>query len=112
MYRVKNLRNDEVKEFNYIEDFLESIRTDEIVIEWMNQISPSIEIPYIGEMSVGELIYKLTNGYKGNADYQVDWDNVINDWLDIETDFLKSDLENPDEPIRYGDYEVTFVEDE
>lgn len=106
MYRVTNFDTKEVEEFEDIEDFLRDKMSRDEIIEWMNQICGSIEIPYLGEMPAGEVLYKLTNGYANS----VDWLAIEDDWIESETMFIRDELKYGE--VNYGYYLIEEIEEE
>jgi len=107
MYKVTNLETGEKKEYSDLEDFLDDIKTDETIIEWLDEIYPSVEVPFIGEIPSGELIYKLTNWNKN--DKSVDWNVLEESWMDMETEFIQSELSYGVDEMDYGCYRINEI---
>ena len=80
MYKIYKDR-EFIGEYEYLIDFVRDEICDEDVIEYMNEIFDSIDIPMVGPVPAGKIIYKILSG--GDR-----WDDVVEGYLQDEVDYI------------------------
>lgn len=91
-------------EYSCVEDFLRDMLTDEDVIELLNEIYGEVEIPAIGMMPAGDVVFRMTRG--DNYTYRPDWDEVYDSVLQNEIEYVEDELATTGEVI-YNGYKLT-----
>lgn len=108
MLKVLGMKEVEV-DYCTVDDFLDDALTDEVVIEILNELHEEIEVPGIGIMPAGEVIFKMTDGDKIN--YRPKWDVVCEDIFAMEREYLEEELVMHGETVYYG-YHVSLTKEE
>ena len=104
MINVRWWRDEKVNSFESVEDFLETIFNDEMVMDFLGDIYPKVEIPIIGEVNYGELIYRYT---ENGTCYP--WDELVKDMFDSELNYISEVLEDSGK-IDYRGWEIEDTE--
>lgn len=74
--------------YECVEDFLNDYVTDEMVIGWLNEYFPPVEIPILGNYDAGDLIYNACNGIGA----PVRWEDIVDDFIMNEVERIEDEL--------------------
>ena len=72
-YRIYNKKNNKSFESDNLKEFVSSKMCLEDILNWLDELSPPIEIIGIGEIPYSEIVYY----YLTNDEYFYAWDNII-----------------------------------
>lgn len=91
MIKIKSnsIFGDATPDFEYlnIESFLEDFVDDSVIRDWLTEIYDTIEIPIVGKIPAGDLLYALRQ-----QGYEVFWDDLIADYFMSETEYIEDEL--------------------
>ena len=94
MYKIYE-NGEFIGEYEYLIDFVRDEICDEDVVEFINECYEEIELPVIGKVPAGKVIYKILSG--GDR-----WDDVVEGYLQDEVDYI-------DDTINISeDYSVSY----
>lgn len=91
MIKVKtnSIFGDTASEYEYpdIESLLEDFVDDSVIRNWLNDIYDTIDIPIIGKVAVGDLLYSLRE-----QGYEVFWEGLVGDYIMSEVEYIEDEL--------------------
>ena len=103
MYKVIDKTDDTISYYNDLRDFVEEHMTIDDVIESLDDIYESVDLPIVGKMHISTIVKNLAS--------DDDLDMLLNDEIDYETDNLIYEVEHYGS-CDWGDYEISEPEEE
>lgn len=74
--------------YDSIDEFLDEFVTDDIIMQWLNDIYGEMQIPGLGFIETGFAVYAITQ--QSNDDYN--WDLIRSDFIQMEIDYIEETL--------------------
>ena len=96
-----NVENSAEVLFDYIQDFQNEFIGDEYYINLLNEIYEEIDIPYVGKVPAGDVLWSY---YKEN-EKDLEWDYLIDDLAAQEEEYILDELEQYGE-MYYDNYKI------
>ena len=105
MYKVYDKANDITVEYADLEDFLYDAIDDEMMEEYYNEMDSEIEI-FCFKFGIGTILRNCLS--------QERWNELINEHIDYEAEWLRDDLRSCGETDYYNwtSTDLTWIEDE
>lgn len=103
------------EEFDNLDDLFEELVTDEMVVEWLNDLETLYSLTSSIEIPLGSALYAMSENCPEKLPYS--WDVYRQDFIQAEIDYYEDwfDVEYDSEDNNYvtwGLYEIYKVEDD
>lgn len=85
---LTNVENGAEVLFDYIQDFQNEFIGDEYYINLLNEIYGEIDLPYVGKVPLGKLLWSY---YKENGE-DLEWDYLVDDLAAQEEEYILEEL--------------------